>query len=138
METNIDTTIATTETTGPTAAEMRFNHQVENLESYADNIRRLLEFIATNKEKLEGLNWTASHIYGQIEIEIGGYLTDTFEQNTRVIARRWPGRVWKRVKNEMTCGVLDWLSEPTGEIPVRIRGAEHIQWLPAPNTEVLP
>lgn len=138
-----ETTTVTTPAPEPTPAEPTqvdkyealLQANINGLRDYQDRCRRLLEFIAKHHERLVGCQWGCCHIYCQIEIEIGGYDKASYVQNPRVIARRFPGVVWKRAKNPNTCGVLDWQAT-VEEIPVLIRSAEKIKWLPEPESTV--
>lgn len=110
--------------------------QVKNLEQYRSTCVALLLWISANEEKLNGLEWDACHIYGRINITVGGYNKIDCEQDPHTIIKRWPGRVWTRVKNGSTCGLCDWSSTPENDLPIIITGAEKMRWIPAPDTVV--
>lgn len=106
-----------------------YNHEKLNrLLGYAANCSKIAEFVAANGARLDGTAWDHCHIYCAIEI-LAGLTYGGFEQDARAIARRWPGRIWNRVKNPSTCGVIDYLSSPEGEIPIRIKNAETVKWV---------
>jgi hypothetical protein len=128
------TTTTTTEVPEATPAQEHSANALEHLRKYRKNIEDLLLFADCNAKQLSGLEWDPCHIYCKIEI-MAGPKSKRFEREARLIARRWPGVVWTRRRNDGVCGVLDWHGTVDG-IPVIIRNAEGIKWSPMPNTEV--
>lgn len=104
---------------------------------YIAHCKDLSFWLGKYSDRLVGLNWTASHIYPEVQILIGGYGSTEFEQDARKIARRFPGVVWRREKDEYTCGVLNWKTIFDG-MRLEIHHAEKIRWIPEPNTAVDP
>lgn len=87
---------------------------------------RVEDVARAHLEKLAGTYW---RFYANEDLVIEAnkdYLSQPVK-DARAIARRFPGLVWKKVKNQWQCGVIDYVSELDG-VTIRIENAETIQF----------
>jgi len=116
METDTQTEVQ------PSKDETHAMGQFESIHKAKQDLLAVASFASRHKPKLDGTNWRF-YVDRDIHILPGSY---GFEINTaREIARRFPGVVWKRVKNEYTCGQIDWVATVEG-VTIVIETAEKL------------
>ncbi|SRR6266404_3426506 len=111
----------------PTKAEIKMLCERAALDKREADIQTVRRFLDLHGDKLTDTDWQEQAWSCRIKIGANKEYSEMPVKNAREIARRFPGVVWTRVKNNITCGVIDFQGSLDG-VELLIENAETLKF----------